>query len=103
MENEWDMGMTPTQKAVWYANQHIIPSVEFFGSDRVWCGETFAWVGDTVAGTTATEALQKEWLTAIVNQFLANNIGFNIWDTIPGSTFSRWTLTEPAIYASDYL
>ena len=103
MENEWDMGMTPTQKAAWYANKHILPSVDFFGSDKVWCGETFAWVGDTVADVPATEALQTEWITAIVNQFSSYNMSFNIWDTIPGSTGGRWARTEPAIYASNYL
>jgi hypothetical protein len=99
-ENEWDMGMTPTQKAAWYAKKQIIPSVNFFGAERIFCGETFAWVGTTVAGVPATASLQSEWITAIVNQFTKYGMGFNIWDTVPGST--RWTVTGPAIEASNY-
>lgn len=106
-ENAWDLGMTPSEKAIWYAKNQIEPSVNFFGANRTWCGETFVWDGATYSDGQqdphpATESLQIEWLTAIINQFEANVMEFTIWDTIPGSTGGRWELTKLSIEASDY-
>ena len=107
-ENAWDLGMTPTEKALWYTKNQIEPAINFFGANRVWCGETFVWDGMTYddgqqAPHSATESLQVEWLTAIINQFVVCNMDFTIWDTIPGSSGGRWEPTEISIDASDFI
>ena len=107
-ENAWDLGMTPTEKAVWYTKNQIEPAINFFGANRVWCGETFVWDGMTYddgqqAPHSASELLQVEWLTAMINQFVACNMDFTIWDTIPRSSGGRWEPTEISIEASDLM
>ena len=98
-ENEWDQGMTPTQKAANTAKTKIAPSVNFFGAERIWCGETFVWYGTGPSGNTMTRNLQIEWITAIINQFDSYNMAFNIWVTIPDHT-SNWDWSREGIEQS---
>lgn len=74
-ENVWDAGMTPTQRAQWYADNWIKPCIAKFGASKCWCGETFWWVG-------LTPSLQTEWMTAIMSQYANLGVGFSIWATI---------------------
>ena len=70
-ENDWDLGLTPIQKAQWYVNNWIAPSVKLFGADKCFVGETFAW--------SLSHHLQVQFLTEIINVFTDYNIGFQIW------------------------
>lgn len=92
-EDANDMGLTPTQKAAWYDTNFIYPAKNYLNSSMLYCGETFFWRGKN-------NTLQHEWLVAIINQFVENDVCFTIgWD-IP---YLKWDdYTENAIYESDY-
>jgi aryl-phospho-beta-D-glucosidase BglC (GH1 family) len=99
-ENQNDMGMTPEQRAEWYANNQIAPSVRFFGAEKCWVGETFAW-----KGSTYHHDLQVRWLTAIINQCVEYSVGFDILNVVqylqgPTSPSKCWD--EEAMLASNY-
>ncbi|MFH0929509.1 MAG: PA14 domain-containing protein, partial [Candidatus Aenigmatarchaeota archaeon] len=85
-ENSWDMGLTPEGKAHWYETKWVKPAVELFGAERCWSGETFAWKtdntmapGDGTGGKTSTDALQVRFLTEMINIFVENKVGFQVW------------------------
>lgn len=90
---DYDMGLTPSQKADWYETNQIQPAQTYLGVSRLYCGETFFWRGKT-------NSYQHEWLVSIINKFVENNICFTLgWD-IP---YLKWDdYTENAIYESDY-
>ena len=73
-ENSWDQGMNPEERAMWYADNWIAPSVAALGANRCYEGETFAWTG---SGYNAN--LQHRWLVAIINQCVQYGISFNMW------------------------
>ena len=99
-ENDYDMGMTPEQKAVWYMDTWVIPAINVLGAERCWSGETFAWVTDTYTTVNTpshlpTYDLQVRWLTSIINQHVKYGVGFQIWDLItwhPNSWHYKWNL-----------
>jgi len=100
-ENSWDMGLTPEQKAVWYGNTWIQPFINAFGAKRCWSGETFAWRGTVIDGShEADPVLQSRWLTAIINEFVKREIGFDIWALIGNGDAYRFQ--TPIMAASNY-
>jgi hypothetical protein len=98
-QNEWDMGLTPEQKAVWYSENWILPCASALGASRCYSGETFAWHG-TINGTPSDDDLQIRWLTAIINEFEKYGIGFTVW-AILGDKES-FDLNAQGIAASNY-
>ena len=91
-EDSGDMGMTPTQKAQWYLNNWIQPCINAFGADRCYCGETFGF-------SSKTEAYQIEFLTAMLNVFVEEDIGFTVWSYF-SSPNQSWQ--NEAIQSSNY-
>ena len=93
-ENTWHSGMTPEQVAAMYENDIIIPSVNLYGSENCWIGETFAfpaWQG-------FNEATQVRFLTAMINVCLRHGVGLQVW-----AYFGRMALQDEALVASNYL
>lgn len=74
----YDMELTPTQKAYWYANNQLQPAVAVFGGDKVFCGETFAVAegGEIRIGYPCSEANQEAFFTAMINWFVYYGTGF---------------------------
>ena len=100
-ENEYDMGMTPSEKVAWFKNNYIVPAVELFGSQNVWIGETFAWVGKTpLPGDQhlSTHDKQVQFLTEIINLCLDYNVNLQVW-----SYFGKQSWQDEALEASRYL
>lgn len=94
-ENSWDMGLTPEGKAQWYTDNWIIPSVNAFGSDKCYSGETFAWTG---AGYHLD--LQQRWLVAVINKFSQYDVDFCLWSNL--AIPSQMNAIIPAIQAANY-
>lgn len=100
-ENDWDMGLTPEAKAVWYGKGWISPSVNFFGANRVFAGETFAGTAPIVWDSPEpTPELQVRFLTAIINEYVEYDIGFSIWAVLGNGP--KFYLNELGWLASDY-
>lgn len=91
-ENEWDMGLNPTQKAGWYESNWVAPSVSAFSASKCYCGETFCWGGKT-------HTYQVTFLTEMINVFVDYQVGFTVWAYF--SSDASWD--NEAIVASDYL
>ena len=90
-ENQWDMGLTPAQKAQWYVNNWIAPCVNFLGADRCFIGETFAW--------SLNRDLQIQFLTEIINAFVKYDVDFQVW-AYWSSSIRSWQ--DQAIIVSTY-
>lgn len=67
----WDFGLTPSEKVAWYDNKFFKPAVGLFGADRLWVGETYA-------HEEKTEDLQVEWLKGMIALCKDYGIGFQI-------------------------
>jgi hypothetical protein len=99
-ENQYDYSLNPTQKAKWYEDNQIKPMTSAFGSSRCWSGETFIWLGTTIGGGTATLSLQKEYLTEMINCFVRNQVGFDLWAV--WGNMDRRIPTKECIAASNF-
>jgi hypothetical protein len=100
-ENEYDMGMDPVEKVVWFRDNYIVPAVGLFGSKNIWIGETFAWVEQTpLPGDQhlATHDIQVQFLSEMINVCLDCNISFQVW-----SYFGKQMWQDDALTASRYL
>lgn len=94
-ENVWDMGLTPTQKAQWYDIRYMDPAKTYLNPDRLCCRETFYWQG-------LTPSLQLEFTTAIINEFVENNLGFTLAFAVPYLTWYPSSQYHTAIANSNY-
>jgi hypothetical protein len=105
MENEWDMGMTPEQKASWVGNGQLAPAVAAFGADRCFAGETFPWLGEMTPASPNVPShqpdpdLQLRWTIAIINEYAKYGVSFDLWSCTGNS---KWPVTTQAIDASNY-
>jgi Cellulase (glycosyl hydrolase family 5) len=87
-ESSWDGGRTPTQKADWIFDTIIIPAINKLGKDRVWTGETYAWISTKASdgtiihplpsGKAGTPAKQQEWLAAYIDNSIEHGVGLQI-------------------------
>jgi len=100
-ENNWDMDLTPEDKAIWYGKTWIKPSVNLFGANKCFAGETFAGTAPIVWDSPQpTAELQVRFLTAIINEYVKYNIGFSIWAVLGNGP--KYSLNEQGWLASNY-
>jgi len=101
-ENQYDYGLSVSGKVKWYEDYQINPMINAFGVDKCWSGETFYWYGRVIGSSTvfATDALQRQWLTSIINCFVKHDMGFDIWATL-GNSNKRFP-TLDCIKASNF-
>ena len=105
-ENDYDMGLSPEQKAAWYTDAYITPAVNALGAYRCWAGETFAWYPGNSYSTSIVPShpmhldLQQRWLTSIINCCVANGVGFDIWAILGQDTYPY---NVQAMDASNYV
>ena len=93
-ENEWDMGLTPTQKADWYLNNNILPAVTAFGAQNCWCGETYPW-------EWGNHDLQVAFEVQMINNLVDHSVGFQMLCYFSASTYER-SLMDECLAASHY-
>lgn len=93
-ENQWDFGLSPSEKALWYKTNEFEPFIAAFGADKCWVGETFWW-------PNLTPTLQDEWVTSIVNVCDDLRLSFSLHASLSNNAFY-----DGAVYAlsqSDYI
>ena len=91
-EDQWDLGSgyTPEHQAFWFESAYIKPLIALLGVENCWCGETFAF-------PDKTRSYQLDFETRMINVFVRNQIGFQIWSYV-----GKQELNDEALSASDY-
>lgn len=79
-----DQGTNPASKAIMYENSFIVPWVNRVGSSKVWCGETFMFTHPSYETEYQDPDMvrQKAFFVEMLNAFVRNRVGFDIWDIL---------------------
>ena len=93
-EGAYDLGAgySPEQFAIKFENEIIIPSVELYGSENCWIGETYA-----ARSPPYTANYQVRFLTAMINACIKYDVGLQVW-----AYFGKTALQNEALMKSNY-
>ena len=65
----------PVGDADWIWNNYVLPQINYFGVENVWCGEMFAW---SVRNGYHYD-LQQQFVVRMINHFVDAGMGFQMW------------------------
>jgi hypothetical protein len=100
--HEWNEG-DPVQKALDYESREIVPWIDKVGSSKVWCGETFMFVGYAQGFDYKVDLnKQKEFFVEMLNIFEKDKVGFNVLGGLSASPHYVSTYSGDQVSWNDF-